>query len=282
MMYKNLSMGALGHSVPFDEACALARRHDFAGVELDLGFLGAIGSERGAVEWFGETGLTPGGFWLRADWRETDSEAAFVESLRTVEADATLAAALDCKRCMTTVAPRSDTLDFYQHFDLVVPRLIRVAEILASHGIMLGFEFVGPATMRTPRHKDFVHTLDGMRTFAASIGMHSLNTGVVLDSFHWHTSRGSLNELLHLDHHEVVYVQLNDAVSMRSSDDQLDDEREMVAATGVIDMEGFVSALRTIGYLGPLTVEPGNSALSSMGPDAAAAAAGAALDRVLR
>jgi sugar phosphate isomerase/epimerase len=280
-MYKNLSMQALGHSVPFDQTCALARKHGFAGVELDLRFLRSLGSHQTALDWFGVFQLLPGGFSLNAAWRESDSDDSFEQSLETVITEARLAAALGCKRCHTWVMPRSERLDFYQHFDLVVPRLIRVAEVLANHGIMLGFEFVGPSTMRTGPAKDFVHTLDGMRTFAAAIGMHSLNTGVLLDSFHWFASGGSLAEIEHLDHNEVVSVHVNDAVVGRRIDEQIDQEREMVGSTGVIDIAGFLGALRAIGYLGPLTVEPFNAGIKMMSPDSAAAAASAALDRVL-
>jgi hypothetical protein len=170
-MYKNLSLNALGHSVLFEETCALAKQHNFAGVELDMSFLRGLGMGS-APEWFGATGLTAGGYSLDAAWRETDSDDAFEASLQTVIVDAQLAASLDCKRCFTAIPPSSETLDFYQHFDLVVPRLIRVAEVLASHGVMLGFEFISAPAMRPGHHKDFVHTLDGARTFAASIGMH--------------------------------------------------------------------------------------------------------------
>jgi sugar phosphate isomerase/epimerase len=280
-MYKNLSMDALGHPVPFEETCALAQKHNFSGVELDLRFLHSLGSTQAAIDWFSATGLKPGGFALNAAWRESDSDEAFEKSLDSVVADADLAAAVDCRRCFTWVMPRSEKLDFYQHFDLVVPRLITIAEILAKHGTMLGFEFLGPRTMRTSQHKDFVHTLDGMRTFAAAIGMHSLNTGVVLDSFHWYTSGGSIQEIEHLDHREVVDVHLSDGVIGRAVEQQLDQEREMVGSTDVIDIAGFLSALRTIGYVGPLTVEPFNALIKSMSPDGAAAAASAALDRVL-
>ena len=111
--------------------------------------------------------------------------------------------------------------------------------------------------------------------------MRSLNTGVVLDSFHWYTTGSSLAEIEHLDHNEVVVVHVNDAVAHRRIDEQLDHEREMVGATGLIDIAGFLAALRTIGYRGPLTVEPCNAEIKAMSPDAAAAAASAALDRVL-
>jgi sugar phosphate isomerase/epimerase len=227
------------------------------------------------------TGLKPGGFPLNAAWRESDSDDAFEESLDAVAADAGLAAALDCRRCFTLVAPRSEKLDFYQHFDLVVPRLIRVAEILGQHGIMLGFEFLGPPNLRTNHYKDFVHTLDGIRTFASAIGMHSLNTGVVLDTFHWYTSGGSVQEIERLDHHEVVYVHLNDAVIGRSVEQQMNHEREMPGSSGVIEIEGFLTALRTIGYGGPVTIEPFHAAIKAMSPNDAAAAASAALDRIL-
>jgi sugar phosphate isomerase/epimerase len=280
-MYKNLSLRALGHSLPFDEECELANRFGFAGVELDLDYLMTVGSPEVAADWFAETGLLAGGFALATPWRESDSESSFTEALDQLTSSAQYAEAVGCKRCFTQVPPSSETLDFYQHFDLVVPRLIRAAEILAAHGIMLGFEFVGLPNMRSAQHKDFIHSLDGARSFAAAIGMHSLNTGVLLDSFHWHTSGGTLREIEHLDHHEVVYTYLNDAVTERSIDEQIDTEREMVGTTGVIDIDGFLGALQRIGYVGPLTVKPNTVAIRFMSPADAAAAASEALDEVL-
>jgi sugar phosphate isomerase/epimerase len=280
-VYKNLSLRALGHSLAFDEECGLAKQLDFAGVELNLGFLKGLGSPEVAAGWFGATGLLGGGFELVTPWRETDSESVFTGALEQLTKDAQYAAAVGCKRCFTQVPPSSKTLDFYQHFDLVVPRLIRAAEILAAHGIMLGFEFVGLPSMRAAEHKDFVHSLDGARSFAAAIGMHSLNTGVLLDSFHWFASGGTLREIEHLDHHEVVYTYLNDAVTGRLIDEQIDDEREMVGTTGVIDIDGFLGSLQRIGYVGPLTVKPNTVAIRSMSPADAAVAASRALDEVL-
>jgi sugar phosphate isomerase/epimerase len=148
--------------------------------------------------------------------------------------------------------------------------------------------------MRPSAEKDFVHTLDGARTFAAAIGMHSLNTGVLLDSFHWHTSGGTRKEIEHLDHHEVVGVHISDAVAGRATVDQ----RALVGETGVVDISGFLTSLRAIGYLGPLTVALRNADIRPMtllkgptlqthtfatrsSPDAAAAKASAALDHVL-
>ncbi len=272
-MYKNLSLAALGHSVTFDVACALATRHNFAGVELDLQFLHSLGSSSTAATWFAETGLRPGGFSLNAAWRETDTEEAFTATLATVATDAELAGALGCKRCFTTVPPSSKTRDFYQHFDIVVPRLISVANILATNGIMLGFEFLGPEFLPPLGHKDFVHTLDGARTFAASIGMHSLNTGVVLDSFHWHSSGSTLREIEHLDHNEVVYMYTNETNTSTSTNTGSEDTSAEVSAE-------LLSTLKAIGYLGPITVKSRNST-PARSPEESAFAASATLDRLL-
>ncbi len=284
-MYKNLSLGALGHpGQPFDVAVDIAKRHGFAGIDLDLTFLAAMAKGRGlstAQAWFAGSGLRAGGFGLSAAWRESDSDSAFEESLTKLSADAALAQALGCTRCTTWVMPRSAQLDFYQHFDLVVPRLTRAANILGQHGVSLGLEFVGPQTIRAGHPHDFVHTMDGMRTFAAAIGMTAKNTGLLLDAFHWWTSHGTQTELEHLKADEIVCVHLNDAVAGRDRDAQIDNQREQVGATGVIPIRDFMHTLRKLGYAGPLTVEPFNAALKAMTPDAAAAATSAALDRVL-
>lgn len=283
-MYKNLNMGALGHNVPFDEAVRLAQRHHFAGIDLDLSYLAALSQSQGLAQakaWFAATGLKASAFGLQVAWREWDSDAAYADSLRQLAHDAALAQAFGVTRCFTWVMPCSDKLSFHQHFKLVLPRLTRIAEILGDHGIRLGLEFVGPDTMRREHAYDFVHTLDGMRTLAAAIGVNSHNTGLLLDAFHWWTSHGSLTELKHLSPAEVVYVHLNDAQAGLPPEAQLDQMREQVGATGVIPIQPFLAALRQIGYDGPLTVEPFSAAIKAMSPDAAASATSAALDHVL-
>jgi sugar phosphate isomerase/epimerase len=76
-------------------------------------------------------------------------------------------------------------------------------------------------------------------------------------------------------------VQLSDAVAGRGIEQQLVGEREMPGATGIVNISGLLSALRTIGYAGPLTVQPFNATVKAMAPNDAAAAASAALDRIL-
>lgn len=283
-MYKNLNPGALGHSIPFDQTVSLAQRYGFAGVDLDLGYLSRLvqkTSLASARDWFDATHLRPGGIGLSAAWRETDSDADFEASLPKFTSEVKLAAEFGCIRCTTWVLPGSNKLNFYQHWDLTLPRLQRLARIMKDHGLRFGLEFVAPFTKRNALKYDFVHTMDGMRAFAAAIGAHTHNTGLLLDSFHLFTAHGSNRDVEFLDPKEVVYVHVNDAVAGRSTDEQLDLEREMVGATGVIDIAGFVRALRKIGYDGPVTVEPFNPAIVAMPVEQAIATTSAALDKAL-
>ncbi|MCL4505158.1 MAG: sugar phosphate isomerase/epimerase [Chloroflexi bacterium] len=281
-MYKNLNPGALGHSLPFDQTCALAKKYNFGGVDLDLGFLSNIvktQSLQAARDWLAATGLKAGSFGLNVAWREGDSDAAYASSLPKFIEDARLAADLGCTRCVTWVMPRSDSLSYQQHFDLMVRRLTPVAGILKAFGIWLGLEFVGPRTLRLGHKYDFVHTMDGMRAVGAAIG--AGNVGLLLDCFHWYTSHGAVSDIEVLPVKEVVYVHVNDGIAGRAADDQIDNERDMVGATGVVDIAGFFGALKKIGYQGPVTVEPFSAAVRKMTPEQAIAAASAALDRTM-
>ncbi|MCS7054895.1 MAG: sugar phosphate isomerase/epimerase [Thermoflexales bacterium] len=283
-MFKNLNAGALGHVIPFDQACTLAKQFGFPGVDLDVNYLMRIAEEKSlqaAKEWFEQTGLRPGAISLSAKWREGDSDTAFEDSLTRLANEARLAAALGCTRCVTWVLPGSNTLDFYRHWDFVVPRLRRVASVLAEHGLRLGLEFIGPATLRARFKYDFVHTMDGMRALIAAIGADTRNVGLLLDCFHWYTAHASVSDIERLDPSEVVYVHVNDATAGRGPDEQIDGERQMVGASGVIDIHGFLAALRKIGYDGPVTVEPFNEAVRAMPVLEAVRVTSEALDRVL-
>jgi sugar phosphate isomerase/epimerase len=275
-VYKNLNVGALGHSASFDAVCALARAHDFAGVDLDAGFLSKLGDLTAAKDWFAQTGLKPASLSCDVRWREADSDADFLSSLKSLDANAALAAALGCTRSATWVMPASNTLDFKAHWSLVVPRLAQAARILAAHGMRLGLEFVGPVTLRDKFKYSFVSSMDGMLAMCAAIGP---NTGLLLDCWHAYTAHVPNSDLRRLSNADVVYVHVNDAPPGIAADEQQDQVREMVATTGVIDVKGFLGAMRAIGYDGPVTVEPFSAAVKALSIDDAVALTGRSLDK---
>jgi len=70
---------------------------------------------------------------------------------------------------------------------------------------------------------------------------------------------------------QVVSVDLNDAPLNVPKDQQIDNQRELPAATGFIDLAGFLKALQKIGYDGPVRPEPFNKILNNMDNDQACA-----------
>ena len=144
-------------------------------------------------------------------------------------------------------------------------RLRPIADLLARHEIRLGLEFIGPKTLRDTFRHEFVHTIPQMLELCDAVqGRDSSHVGVLLDSYHWYLSSGVKADLLdNLNNRNIVYVHLNDAVAGRSREEQMDLERELPCASGLIDAAAFVSALRAADYDGPVTVEPFSAALSA-------------------
>ena len=119
-----------------------------------------------------------------------------------------------------------------------------------------------------------------MQDLIAATG--ATNVGLCLDTFHWYTAGETTAELLELLPTDVVSVDVNDAVAGIHVDEQVDSQRELPGATGVIDVAGFIDALRDIGYDGPVQVEPFNAPLRALAPDQAVARTSTALKAVLQ
>jgi sugar phosphate isomerase/epimerase len=159
-----------------------------------------------------------------------------------------------------------------------VERFGPIAKVLGEEGISLGLEFIGPKTLRDQFTHPFHYTIAGMLGLAERIGP---NVGLLLDAWHWYTSKGTLDDLRALQPDQIVYVHLNDAPEVVDIDAQVDNVRRLPGQTGVIDIAGFLDALRQIGYTGPIAVEPFYDALKELPNDEARlAAVRDSLDRI--
>jgi len=262
-MFKNLSAGAIGVRGTTEELAALAEKTGFGGMDLDAGEAADLmdKGELDSLKTLYEThGLRPGGFGLPVDFR--GEEARFQEALAALPPLAEAAAAMGCTRCPTWILPASNELPFNENFELHRRRLKACAEILRDHGCWLGLEFVGPKTSRAGKKHEFIWNMSGMLELAEAIG--TGNVGLLLDCWHWYTSRGTVDELLALEPEQVVYVHVNDAPAGVPVDEQIDNVRAMPGETGVIDIAGFLGALAKIGYDGPITAEPFNPKLREL------------------
>ena len=70
-----------------------------------------------------------------------------------------------------------------------------------------------------------------------------------------------------LDNQKIVVVHINDAVAGRGRDEQMDLERQLPCTSGIIDSKTFVDCIISIGYSGPVTVEPFDAELEKQEPD---------------
>ena len=93
------------------------------------------------------------------------------------------------------------------------------------------------------------------------------NVGLLHDCWHWYTSGGTVEEILTLSPQDIIYVHVNDAPANVDRDAQMDNIRALPGETGVIDIVGYLNALKTIGYTGCVTPEPFKSSLNDLPTD---------------
>jgi len=254
-MFMSLTPGAIGIRASLVEGLDLAKAAGFGGLDLPMGEVAGLVESESAAHvkgLFEEAGLRMGGWNLAVAWRA--EEAEYKESLAGLPRLAAIGHALGATRLSTWVPPASDDLAFGENFEFHVNRFRPIAEVLAEHGCRLGLEFIGPATSRAKAGHAFIHTMAGMLELCDAIG--TGNVGLLLDSWHWYTSGGTLEELGKLTADQVVRVHINDAPKGLPLGAHIDSERALPGATGVIDLAGFLRQLDAIGYAGPVSPEP--------------------------
>jgi len=266
-MYKALSPGAIGvQATTLQEAIAAAQQGGFGGVEFNVREVADLVDQHGAgyvQGLFAAAGLKPAGWGLSINWRQ---EAAWQQGLTELPRLAAAAAAIGCPRALSGVMPCSNEYPFDENYRLHVERFTPIASILADHGCWLGLEFISPKTLRESQRYQFLYTMGEVLELGSKIGP---NVGVLLDCWHWYTSYGTLEQIRALRAEQVVYVHVNDAPAGIDVDEQMDLVRDLPGATGVIDIVGFLHALRDIGYDGPVTPEPFKQELRDLPSDAA-------------
>jgi sugar phosphate isomerase/epimerase len=281
-MYKALSPGAIQvRAGSLTEAIAAAKLGGFQGVEVSANEIADLSNGQGvdAVRaLFTDSGIRPAAFGLPVDWN--GSEDAWRSGLEQLGRQAAAAAAVGCRRTATWIPSYSDTRPFAENRAFHIARFKPIAEILAAHDILLGLEFIGTYTLRAGKPYPFIYELEPMLDLGAAIGP---NVGLLLDCWHWYTAHGTLEQLRKLKPEQVAYVHVNDAPPGVEIDEQLDWVRGLPGETGVIDIAGFLQALQSIGYDGPITPEPFKQSLGELPSDAERLrAVGESMDRVFR
>lgn len=265
----DLVCGGLGIRATLPEAVALAHRHRFESVAPDIGYLRGLSDD--ALEEFvadlHAKGLVWGAAGLPVEFRR--DERAFEEDMKRLPDACRALQRAGVTRIGTWLSPMHSELTFLKNFKQHARRLRAAVRVMNDHGLRFGMEYVGTKMLWTSQKFPFIHTMAETKELIAEIG--ESNVGLVLDSWHWSMARETEADLLSLKNSDVVAVDLNDAPRGVPLEKQVDGNRELPAATGVLDMDTFVNALAKIGYDGPVRAEPFNQTLRQLPADEAAA-----------
>lgn len=276
--YRNLAPGHLGVRANQQQALDYAVKYGFEGITPSVGEFENKSSAqiRAWLEAMKEKGIRYGAAGLPVEFRRDD--ASFNTGLAKLPRQAKVLKQLGVTRMATWILPGSNDLTYLQNFKRHERRLRAAAKILDDHGLRLGLEFVGPRTSRARNRYPFICAQRDMMELVDAIG--TPNMGLLVDSWHWYTSHGTVDELLELSNKDIVHVHVNDAPTGIPVDQQIDNRRQLPVTSGVIDMKGFINALAKIGYDGPVECEPFNQELRQMDDEQAVQKTGAALKRI--
>lgn len=276
--YKNLAPGHIGVKANQRQALEYAVKYGFDSITPSLGeFENKSTTEiREWVETMKEKGIRYSTGGLPVEFRRDENR--FQRDLARLPKQANVLKQLGVKRVATWITPGHKELTYLQNFEQCKKRFREVAKMLKDNGIQLGLEFVGPRTSRTRYRFPFICTQLGMMELVKAIG--TGNVGLLLDSWHWYTSHGTVEELLKLSNKDVIHVHVNDAPSGIHVDRQIDNRRALPVTTEVIELKGFINALVKIGYDGPVECEPFDRELSRMEDNAALQKTIESLDRL--
>ncbi|WP_114855786.1 sugar phosphate isomerase/epimerase [Brachybacterium sp. YJGR34] len=279
-MFSNLSAGALGLSLDHTTSIDLAVTHGFGGVDPDLGYFRSLGSTAAIAEHAAsvrEKGLQwgIGGLPVPLDGTAAEFREALVDLPDTLE----LLRAAGVDRVGTWLRPMHDELTYRENWRRFAGRLSLVSDLLGEAGVRLGLEYIGPKTFWSTERYPFIHSLSEALELIADADAE--NVGVILDSYHWYTAGESAADLEGLTDADIVSVDINDARDDRERDEQMDLDRRLPFATGVIDLDGFLGAVHAAGYTGPVKVEPFMKELAEQPVDEVLADISSRLDRAV-
>jgi 2-keto-myo-inositol isomerase len=247
----------------------LARKSSFTAIELDIGKV---------EECVGKVGLTLLQRTLRDSGLQIVSLNAIENypimtqdemsrSLRRCEEVLSLCRSLDCD--ILVVNPNEvsepDRVVMARKFDDFMNETNRIADNL---GVRLGFEYVS--------YEDRVvhslsESLNGLRRWNRGVGL-------VLDVFHMYRSGESFNEISSKDSSLIWAFHVSDSPKLPISD--VRDSDRLMPLEGVINLRGYISKLKELGFGGPISVELFNKKYWEMDPDFVVAKAKASLNEL--
>ncbi len=259
-MYRNLSTVGLPLSGRPSELIELTLSFGFDGMDIDIldmqkqaAYYGVEHARRLMVS----ARLKSGCFHLPV--RLESSDADFAAGLAELPAQLEVAAACECTRAVTTLAPGSDEQSFKDFFELHRTRLHTIGEMLAPHGMMLGLAIRPEAAARQELANAFIHTFEGL---IGLVAMAHERIGAVVDAWAMHVTGESLDLIAKVPKGRIVEVRLSDAPQSVEPAAMTPVDRLMPGETGVIPMGPVIAAVAAVEFDGPATPYADRSTLA--------------------
>jgi sugar phosphate isomerase/epimerase len=261
--------GSLTPGVSGADKVRLAAKLGYGGVDWDFGAARQAGADETAAL-FKELKVRPTIVNLPLQQPFGGEDAEFKARLPQLAEDAAFCSSIGCSRIMLVLSPAMP-LPKDEQRKLVVDRLSAISPILQKSNIRLGLEFLGPLYMRTgpgrggaPRHP-FIWTLPETVGLAKEAGP---NIGAVLDVWHWYHSGGTVADITATDKARIVHIHLSDAKEMPA--EEVRDNMRLMPGEGIVNLTGFLQALKKIGYVDGVSPEPLGRIPKEMAPEDAA------------
>ncbi len=238
-MFLALNTALTGSKIQWQDFVRLAARVGFGGADLMLNPAMKDGADatRGLLS---ELKLRTSFCSLPVNVTGTDE--VFQRGMAALEDQAKFVGEIGCGRMMM-VLPTSSTTPADELRKMLRERLTAVGAVLARHNCRLGLEFLGPLMFRTRAPNVFIYKMNDAVDFAKECGP---NIGVVLDSWHWHHSGSTTDDILRAGKSRIVTIHLSDAAKQAPED--VKDNQRLLPGEGVINLVGFFQTLKQIGY----------------------------------
>ncbi len=273
MIELSLNRAVLNPSVPPAEVVRSAHAAGFTYVEMSAKrLIQTIETDKEARNLLEDRAIIPvhGGWSLRLNW----SREKFEQGLLVAEKEMHFAAQWGSRSGALVLPPSLSTVNHGMTEEEMLERIGRTADLASRSGLSLVIEFMGVASEK-PLPASY-RTLTGALRVVRLVGR--ANLGILLDSFHWYTSGGTLDEINDMPTDIPLFVHLNDAPA--GDRRSLTDAMRELPGSGVIHLSGFLNALLGLGYRGPASIELKHPQLHAMPALAAAETAFRAGDAV--
>jgi sugar phosphate isomerase/epimerase len=282
-MFISLAPWATARGVGWPDQARLASKIGYKGIDYSWGPAKEAGVEatRALMK---ELNLVPTICNLPTPNPLNGDDAAFKTRMATLADDAAFSAAIGSRRfqlVLGATTPGGQPKE--ERWKVVRDRLAAISEVFVKHDVHLSLEFLGPLVFRTgrgggggrrggappdpnapppPPPVPFAWTLTETARLCQESGP---NIGVTLDAWHWYHSGGTVADILATPKERIVHIHISDARQMPPAEVQ--DNMRLLPGEGVIDLVGFLQALRKIGWAGGIACETIGARLDNMPPE---------------